>query len=67
MTEDYPVYARLSTQKLSQLGIDPILAPENYEPGCTCHYCSVCQDYSLLWDEEDGVWYCDNCDSKKNY
>ncbi|OUL28801.1 hypothetical protein [Nostoc sp. 106C] len=70
--QDYPVYARLSSQKLSQMntemqfGYDPTDDLDNEwlsdkrinEP----QYCPRCQQYSVFWGSFDEVWYCQNCD-----
>lgn len=61
MSEEYPVYAKLSPQKLSQPGVDNF-DRQDYEPGVTEHYCPCCKDYSVFYDEDEGAWYCDNCD-----
>jgi ribosomal protein S27AE len=68
--QNYPVYKRLSAQKLNQInslefGYDPTddledewLSDKRKEP----QYCPRCRQYSVFWGNFDEVWYCNNCD-----
>lgn len=69
MNEDYPVYARLSTQKLCQI----VRTDDDYDPtddyddeynstSDEPKYCPRCWKYSVFWGSFDEVWYCENCD-----
>ncbi|MEH2185024.1 MAG: hypothetical protein V7K64_02430 [Nostoc sp.] len=63
MTDDYPVYVKLSAQKSSQL----VETDDDYDPtddydADEPKYCPRCGQYSVLWGSFDEVWYCQNCD-----